>query len=316
MQASRLIKDLTRAENGARKVYILTGLAGHVLHLRPLGKALRHKWHMRGILYPVFAGGKMACPSLEHLAERMTAAVDDAEQEPVLIGYSVGGVIAFEIARRLADQGKRPTVVMIDTQLRQLASQLPDPLLTRMAARSEQFIAALPRKLRRFVRRELAGAKKLFWTWPAAGLRHLWNRLPQRFRKRFAPKPPTPHIPGDPHGIEVPHWISLDDPLMEFYIAQTLATRRYVPSPAPVPVVVVRARPYLMPEAVYRMAGSYGDHGWHLVTEVLGVVVSRGSHGSIVDNENLPRLAKAVDMALKIAFDDQKIRQNGAVRED
>lgn len=271
---------------------------------------------MRGILYPVFAGGDMSCPSLEYLAEEMIAAIDEAEQAPVLVGYSVGGVVAFEIARRLAAQGKRPTVVMIDTEVWRLTSQLPDPLLTRVAARGERFIAALPRTLRRFVRRELAGAKRLFWTWPASGFRRVWKRLPDRLTQRFAAKPPPPQIPGNPHGIDMPHWISQDDPLIEFYIAQTLATRQYVPSPAPVPVVVVRARPYLLPEAVYRMAGTYGDHGWHLVTEVLGVVVSRGSHGSIVDNHNLPRLAKAVDKALTIAFKTQRDQVNGAVRED
>ena len=91
-----------------------------MLQFRPLAKALPPNWQMTGLLYPVFAGGPNNCTSITELAARMRAPLDACDGPIVIVGYSIGGTFAYQIATELRARGKEVAVVCIDTRLRTL----------------------------------------------------------------------------------------------------------------------------------------------------------------------------------------------------
>jgi len=115
-----LLKPLTKPSDASQAVFMVAGLGGHVLRFRPLAKALRPRWHMTGLLYPFYVGGATSCPSIEELATRMRAPFDQIDSPIILVGYSIGGAFAYQIATDLRASGKDVAVVCIDTKLGRL----------------------------------------------------------------------------------------------------------------------------------------------------------------------------------------------------
>jgi thioesterase domain-containing protein len=68
-----------------------------------------------GLPYPGISGESKPARRVEELVDRfLAAAADHVPQNPVLLGYSFGAFIAFEMARKLKERGVDPIVVVID----------------------------------------------------------------------------------------------------------------------------------------------------------------------------------------------------------
>ena len=257
------VKDIAKADKDARSVYFVAGLAGHVLRYRPLARLLKSKWRMRGIHYPVFLDGSTEVPDIATLARQMRPAVDDGDDPVVIVGYSVGGVFAYEIARELRENGRRAIVVMIDTKPRRLVG--------------ERNRRRPPWK--KFLLRYARGAQRVFITWPRAML------------NVFKTKAKV--------GAQ---WVPDEAEVKAFYVESMRAARGYFPPKSDIPIVMIRAVPPILPawlRGFYRIGR---DHGWHLVAPVVGVVNSPGDHLTIAEPENAQMLAESLDKALEIAF--------------
>ncbi len=120
MTERSLLKSLTKPTQGSRPAFLLAGLGGHVLTFRPLAQRLAPKWHLTGVLYPVHAGGSAHCNSISDLAKDMVAPLQDNHDPIILIGYSIGGAVAYQIAQERHKHGLATAVILIDTRLNAL----------------------------------------------------------------------------------------------------------------------------------------------------------------------------------------------------
>ena len=258
-----LIKDLTKPAEGAFPVYFIAGLAGHVLHYRPLARLLAERWLLRGILYPVYAGGSPRTASLEDLADQMRAALDDPQDPVVLAGYSVGGTIAYEIAVALRRQGRRAGVVMIDSQPRSLRRQLRKRRLP-------------------MVRRAIRLGRKVVQGWQG-----LMGRQAHR----------------DPDAPPEVKWTPEDPQVRIFQIESREAVRAYVPPGSDVPVVILKAVTPRVPLWLARIYWPGADNGWRFVAPVAAVLPVSATHHTIMEGETQLALASALAEGCGIIHD-------------
>ena len=259
-----LIKDLTKPAEGARPVYFIAGLAGHVLHYRPLARQLDRQFWVRGILFPVFAGDDVSIADVPDLAERMMEAFHEAPEPIVIVGYSIGGTVAYDMACRLAAQGRRVSVVMIDTSVRHLRMRM-------IAERSP---------LRRVEVATKRGVRRLLVT-PTVGLKN-FATLGRFKRKAWRPELPE---------------------AQRFKDESWAASRSYVPPKSDVPIVMIRAVPPWQPDWTRTVYWPEADRGWGAVAPVIAVVPSPGTHVSIAEPKNFDALAAALNQAITTTFD-------------
>jgi thioesterase domain-containing protein len=125
-----LVKPLTKATSDSRPVYIVAGNGGHVLQFRALAGGLLPNWQLNGLLYPIFAGSNARYSSIQDLSDAMLHAVVSERGPIVLIGYSMGGAIAYEMACKLKEHGHDAAVVMIDTSVPALRKKYSRPART------------------------------------------------------------------------------------------------------------------------------------------------------------------------------------------
>jgi thioesterase domain-containing protein/acyl carrier protein len=115
-----LLVPLTReADNDRPTFYIVSGAGGHVLPFASVARRLEGQWWGVGLLDPAFDETKETPESIGDVAERLIEGLRRARASgPFLIaGYSYGGFVALEMARRFTAAGERAGVVIIDTRL-------------------------------------------------------------------------------------------------------------------------------------------------------------------------------------------------------
>jgi thioesterase domain-containing protein len=80
--------------------------------------ALGEDWSTRAAMYPGTNSDRPPSDSLAELIDFFLPTMNAAERRSVLIGYSFGGILAYELAIRLQSQGWTPEkLVLIDTAL-------------------------------------------------------------------------------------------------------------------------------------------------------------------------------------------------------
>ena len=164
MTERSLLKSLTKPTQGSRPAFLLAGLGGQVLTFRPLAQRLAPKCHLTGVLYPVHAGGSSHCTSISDLAKDMAAPLQDYHDPIILIGYSIGGAVAYQIAQERHKHGLATAVILIDTRLNALRRKRG-----RIFLLARRILVSTPRKLFR-----LKGTK---------GKRDVWTPDDPRLRE-------------------------------------------------------------------------------------------------------------------------------------
>ncbi|HEX6870348.1 MAG TPA: thioesterase domain-containing protein [Micromonosporaceae bacterium] len=100
-------------------------VAGTVYEYTALARELDGAYRLYGIEAGGLRAGTTPGASLAEMADRYAGAVRDTQESGPyrLIGWSMGGVLAFEVARRLEQRGERADlVVLIDTPYRVVTS--------------------------------------------------------------------------------------------------------------------------------------------------------------------------------------------------
>jgi len=260
--ARPLLKPLTQPTAASRQAYIISGLGGHALQFRPLANLLLPDWHLTGILYPVFAGGENTCSSITELAIPLRAALEEEKGPLVLIGYSFGGAIAYQMAAELRAQGRQVAVILIDTSIR-----------------------SLRRRPRRFAR----------------GLRNLFYKKPRRIlaKLRSGQHPQGQQGQQGARAVWKPKDASVAEFVEESRRAMRIyAPPR---SDVPI-VLIRAASHYDWTLWLDGKFWPSPTHGWSRVAPVAGVVRGPGDHFKIIAPENTAALAMAMDDALVMAF--------------
>jgi thioesterase domain-containing protein len=115
-----LLVPLTRESAADRPAFfIVSGAGGHVLPFASVARRLENRWRGVGLLDPAFDERLETPESIGEVAARLIEGLEQAgAREPFLIaGYSYGGFVAVEMARRIATSGQRAGAVIIDTRL-------------------------------------------------------------------------------------------------------------------------------------------------------------------------------------------------------
>jgi acetoacetyl-CoA synthetase len=111
-----------KSGGGASPLYIVHGYGGSIMELRPLIQAIDTDVPVIGIRASGFEQGEPIYDRVEDMADAYIAELRKAQPRgPYRIGgYSVGGLVAFEMARRLTKGGERvASVLLIDTTVHQ-----------------------------------------------------------------------------------------------------------------------------------------------------------------------------------------------------
>ena len=152
-------------DGSATPFFIVHGIGGSVVEFAPLGKLIRADNPVYAIQARGLDGAEPPIASVEDMADCYVDAIRQKQpQGPYFLGgYSFGGLVAMEIARRLKQAGERiDLLLLIDAY----AHPHSWPLLPRVLVRARRLV----NRLRQFARMPLADsasfvigkAKKIF----------------------------------------------------------------------------------------------------------------------------------------------------------
>lgn len=98
---------------------VFPGVSGETTSLQPLVQRLSSNRTVHAVDYPGVSDFQLPARSLGDLVDSVAPQGDDPFPEPdVLLGYSFGGIVAYETAVRLQQQGRPPRLlVLMDTHL-------------------------------------------------------------------------------------------------------------------------------------------------------------------------------------------------------
>ncbi len=135
-QPDPLIVPLNQhSASASGRFFLISGAGGHVLPFAPMARRLAERWAGVGILDPSLAPEEPRLSSIQAIAARMVEGARklDADGPYLLVGYSYGGLIAYEMARQFAALGATAGVVLLDTRFRSAHASRPIRRIARFA---------------------------------------------------------------------------------------------------------------------------------------------------------------------------------------
>lgn len=174
---------LLKAGEGAPPVFFVHGVGGNVADLFPIARRMAYPGAVIGIQARGLAGGAAPHPTVEAMAACYLEAVKARQPSGPyhLCGYSFGGLVAFEMARRLAATGD-------DIGLVGLFDTTPSPLGWPRAL----WLGLMQRRLGRLERGAIAAPAR---TWPRqawAAAARAADRLRDLLAQTLPGAPPPP----------------------------------------------------------------------------------------------------------------------------
>ena len=255
-------------------LYLVHGLGGTVMELSALGKAIKSERAVYGIQARGLDGTEPPLSTVADMADLYAGLIRQRQpQGPYyLSGYSFGGLIAVEVARRLGPENVGQ-ILLLDA----FATPKTWPRQCRLQVRTWR----LAKQLRAWVRQP-----------PRESLAYVRKKLRRLF------EPHTPEAAAAARAAYINNWLGAVDPnlplpLRETRVAADQALFAFWPSPYPGKVTFLRAsRPgAVFPanvRAVYR--DLFADIELHTVD---------GDHLSIIV-EHAPRLATRISACLAV----------------
>lgn len=122
-EASPIVELTPGALASFRGVYCIPGVGGTVFSFSGLRDRLPSEMPLLGLPYPGTADDREPSTSVADLADRLLSQMEGGPIPSMIVGYSIGGFVGLEIARRLWDRGTRLSLVVIDGSIVDLPSR-------------------------------------------------------------------------------------------------------------------------------------------------------------------------------------------------
>lgn len=145
-------------------LFCVSGVGGHVLCYRALARQLGADQEVYGLEFPGLDGQSEPLASIDALAAHFLAQIEQVQPEGplALAGYSLGGTIVFEMARRLQGQGRRIALLtLIDAHTPW--GIRPQPLWRKAGAWARFLRSASGADIRRNLWRRATGQGATLW---------------------------------------------------------------------------------------------------------------------------------------------------------
>lgn len=114
-EEERLVVLRNAATETSANVYCVPGVGGTVFSFGGLLESIDSSLGVFGLPYPGLVGSEAPLDSVEALADRFADEIIRFRPATLIVGYSLGGFVAFETARRVLERtGVAPEVVVID----------------------------------------------------------------------------------------------------------------------------------------------------------------------------------------------------------
>ncbi len=168
-------------------LFCLYGAWGDVGVYTDLANALGRDQPVFGVRSPALTSGEAVSDSLEDAAARVVSLIRSTTNAaaPALLGYSWGGLLAFEVARQWTSAGGRPMFVG-------LIGSLPPSHEVTNAVRFQHFLRWFPRAAWHVLSEKSTWKKHMF------RLRELANRTIATMRPKANIEPPLPYWARNP----------------------------------------------------------------------------------------------------------------------
>lgn len=254
--------EICRANHQRPPLFCIHGAGGNVFNFKAISQKLGTEQAVYGLHPQGVDGHRPVLGSIEAMAEQYVSAIQSVDPHGPyqLIGYSAGGVIAFEMAQQLRKAGHQIALLaMIDTLTPAAAMDVPKPLKKLWLMRNWSLKFAL-----------------------------------QRFRERHAS-----HALETSHAQALQRLASgawLTPELVEPYLFRHIVTvqGRYKPAPYSGPMVLYKAS---NATAQYLNAGKF--LGWQAhIDGPIKIIGIPGSHNSMMQEPGLSDLGTALKTEL------------------
>ncbi|MFC6338796.1 cytochrome P450 [Pseudomonas sp. CCM 7891] len=280
--AVRLTQALTlQALSLPAPIFCVGGLGGMVHYLLPLSNALAHAKPLIVFQAVGIDGAESPLGSVEEMAQRYLQEMKAIQPcgPYVLAGHSFGGLVVYEMAQRLIEQGEQVEhLLLLDTTL----IKNNDLCSNREADASERTMAMY--ELAGMLRRLSGKSCDKDWREQliALNLDEQASKLHEELGNSGA------IAPG-----------SVIDNIIETYLVSFSAMERYLPLPYAGPITLFRAHDGF-PEGSFHPLRKTGTHfgeptlGWQGLCPALHVSVVQGDHFTIALASNTTELASAM----------------------
>jgi len=258
-------------------VFLMPSLGGELFVSAGLIRHLPGDRRIEGFQLPLVEGRPISFSSIENMARRFVKDLTRAQPSgPLcLVGYSFGGVLAYEMAAQLTEEGREPPlVILIDAGV-----VLPPDKKSGSFDRSHQFLSNLPWW---FIDVVLKASPRELQNYPKRKFRRLERRLRQRLRGDHQDATMYEDVG------EIFDLTGLSESHRKLMQSNLDLLRAYAPRPYPHRLVLLRgrARPLLHSHEP--------DLGWGHFADYVDVRVLPCSHDNIMNEPYILEISRQI----------------------
>lgn len=108
---------LNKDSAASRTLFLIPGIGGNILPYKKMAKHLSPHFIVKGLFFPAWVKHQQSFRSVEAYAAYFQSCIQPGSRDPVFIlGYSIGGVFAFEVAKQLRASGQNVCLILFDTE--------------------------------------------------------------------------------------------------------------------------------------------------------------------------------------------------------